>query len=121
MNEIIHRMLGEEFELTYEEDDLLDGSTYSINVFNGGANTNVVPDQCFVNIDIRTVPSQDHNQIIDQIDQIIQSTKGTYPDLNAEIRILNDQTPVKTSSEDLLLNWYKTPLNPHVVQQHWGE
>ncbi|WP_163529870.1 ArgE/DapE family deacylase [Halobacillus ihumii] len=100
MNEIIHRMLGEEFELTYEEDDLLGGSTFSINVFNGGSNTNVVPDQCFVNIDIRTVPSQDHKQIIDQIDQIIQSAKGTYPDLKSEIRILNDQTPVKTSSED---------------------
>ncbi len=86
--------------VTYEEDDLLGGSTFSINVFNGGSNTNVVPDQCFVNIDIRTVPSQDHKQIIDQIDQIIQSAKGTYPDLKSEIRILNDQTPVKTSSED---------------------
>ncbi|QKY68419.1 ArgE/DapE family deacylase [Lentibacillus sp. CBA3610] len=100
MNEIIHRISGEEFELNYEEDDLLGGATYSINVIKGGSNTNVVPDRCFVNIDIRTVPSQDHKQITEQIEQVIQSATEKYPELKADIRILNDQNPVKTSSED---------------------
>ncbi|WP_164669368.1 ArgE/DapE family deacylase [Virgibacillus doumboii] len=100
MNEIIHKMLDEEFELKYEEDDLLGGATYSIDVIKGGSNTNVVPDQCFTNIDIRTVPSQNHQQITKQIEQVIKSAKEKYPDLKADIRILNDQTPVKTSSED---------------------
>ncbi|RLL40713.1 M20 family peptidase [Oceanobacillus piezotolerans] len=100
MNEIIHRMLGEEFELKYEEDDLLGGPTFSIDVIKGGTNTNVVPDQCLVNIDIRTVPSQDHKQIIEQMEQVIQSVKEKYPNLKADIRILNDQQPVRTSSED---------------------
>lgn len=100
MNEIIHRLSGDTFELKYKEDEMLGGPTYSINVIEGGSNTNVVPDQCFVNMDIRTVPSQDHKQIIKQIEQVIQSVKEKYPDLKTDIRILNDQTPVKTSSED---------------------
>lgn len=100
MSEIIHQILGESFELKYEEDELLGGPTYSLDVIKGGSNTNVVPDQCFANIDIRTVPSQDHQQIIKQIEQVIETAKGKYPDLKGEIRILNDQSPVKTSSED---------------------
>ncbi|MFD1360910.1 ArgE/DapE family deacylase [Lentibacillus salinarum] len=100
MNEIIHQILGESFELSYEEDDLLGGPTYSVGVIKGGSNTNVVPDQCFATIDIRTVPSQDHQQIIEQIEQVIETVRKKYPDLKAEIRSLNDQSPVKTSSED---------------------
>ncbi|ASK60728.1 acetylornithine deacetylase [Virgibacillus phasianinus] len=100
MNEIIHEILGEEFELKYEEDELLGSPTYSIDVIKGGSNTNIVPDQCFTNIDIRTVPSQDHKQIIEQIEQVIEKVKKKYPELKAEIRTLNDQSPVKTSSED---------------------
>jgi succinyl-diaminopimelate desuccinylase len=100
MNEIIHQILGESFELTYEKDELLGAPTYSVDVIKGGSNTNVVPDQCFANIDIRTVPSQDHQQIIEQIEQIIENTKKKYPDLKADIHRLNDQSPVKTSSED---------------------
>ena len=82
------------------KDELLGGSTFSIDVIKGGSNTNVVPDQCFTNIDIRTVPSQNHKQIIEQIEQVIQSVKNKYPDLKADIRILNDQSPMRTSDTD---------------------
>ncbi|SDH25126.1 succinyl-diaminopimelate desuccinylase [Alteribacillus persepolensis] len=100
MNEIIHRIAGGDWEWQYEEDELLGGATYSIDVIKGGSNTNVVPDQCFTNIDMRTVPSQDHNQIIEQMQQVIEAAKEKYPDLKADIRILNDQSPVKTSNDD---------------------
>lgn len=100
MNEIIHQIVGESFELSYEKDELLGSPTLSVNVMKGGSNTNVVPDQCFTNIDIRTVPSQDHQQIIEQIEQVIENVKWKYSDLKAEVRILNDQSPVKTSGDD---------------------
>ncbi|WKA59803.1 M20 family metallopeptidase [Planococcus shenhongbingii] len=100
MNEIIHKLLGEEFKMQFEEDDLLGGATFSVNVISGGSNTNVVPDRCMVNIDIRTVPSQNHQQIIGQIEQIIQSANLRYPDLKADIRILNDQPSLRNSRED---------------------
>ncbi|WP_010529158.1 ArgE/DapE family deacylase [Lentibacillus jeotgali] len=112
MNEVIHRMSGKEFELQYEEDDLLGGSTYSINVIKGGSNTNVVPDQCFTNIDIRTVPSQDHKQIIKQIKQVITSAEEKYPDLTADIRLLNDQTPMKTPADDPFVKLVQDTVKP---------
>jgi len=99
MTEIIHLILEDPFHFGDEKDALLGSPSYSINVINGGSNTNMVPDQCFTNIDIRTIPSQDHQQIIQQIELVIQRTKEKYPDLKAEIRILNDQSPVRTSSD----------------------
>lgn len=111
MNEITHAILGEKFELQYEEDELLGAPTYSIDVIKGGSNTNVVPDQCFINMDMRTVPSQDHSQIIQQLEQVIETVKTTYPDLHAEIRILNDQSPVKTSAEDSFVKLVQRVVN----------
>ncbi|MFC7393451.1 ArgE/DapE family deacylase [Scopulibacillus cellulosilyticus] len=99
MNEIIHQILSEQFKLDYEEDELLGSPTYSIDVIRGGSNTNVVPDQCSTNIDIRTVPSQNHQKIIKQLEQVIDTTKNKYPDLKADIRILNDQPPMRTPGD----------------------
>lgn len=100
MHEIIRRLLSDAFALSYEHDALLGGATLSINTIKGGTNTNVVPDQCVANIDVRTVPSQDHEQIIAQMRQVIHAAREKYPDLKADIRILNDQNPVKTASDD---------------------
>lgn len=116
MNEIIHQILGEQFVLKYEKDELLGGPTYSVDVIKGGSNTNVVPDQCFTNIDIRTVPSQNHKQIIEQIEQVIQSVKNKYSDLKAEINILTDQSPMRTSDEDPFVK-----LVQEVAKSHNGE
>ncbi|MFD1707717.1 ArgE/DapE family deacylase [Siminovitchia sediminis] len=100
MNEIIQRILDNPFHFEDEEDPLLGRPSFSVNVIQGGSNTNVVPDQCSANIDIRTIPSLDHQQIIQQIEQVIERTKEKYPELKAKVRILNDQAPVKTSGDD---------------------
>ena len=38
--------------------------------------------------------------MIQEIEQVIESAKGRHPDLRAEIKILNDQNPVKTQEDD---------------------
>jgi succinyl-diaminopimelate desuccinylase len=100
IHEIISGILSHEFQLKYEPDPLLGEPTYSINVIEGGSNTNVVPDRCSVNIDFRTVPSQSHSEILDQLNKVIEKAKEKYPDLNAEIKILNDLAPLITSKDD---------------------
>jgi succinyl-diaminopimelate desuccinylase len=100
LHEIINGILSDDFQLKYETDPLLGEPTYSINVIEGGSNTNVVPDRCSVNIDFRTVPSQSHSDILDQLKEVIEKAKKKYPDLNAEIKILNDLAPLITSKDD---------------------
>ncbi|MFC7392221.1 ArgE/DapE family deacylase [Scopulibacillus cellulosilyticus] len=96
INEIINKILSDDFQLEFAADPLLGEPTYSINVIEGGSHTNVVPGQCSINIDFRTLPSQNHQDIIDKLNKVIERTKEKYPHLNAEISILNDLAPLST-------------------------
>lgn len=89
-----------EFEFDYEADDLLSAPTSSIDVMHGGAGTNVIPDKCTVEIDMRTLPSQNHKDIIAAIQKLIDSVREDIPELNASIEIINDMHPVKTPKDD---------------------
>jgi succinyl-diaminopimelate desuccinylase len=116
IHEIISGILSDDFQLKYETDSLLGEPTYSINVIKGGSNTNVVPDQCSVNIDFRTVPSQNHSEILDQLNKVIEKTKKKHPDLNAEINILNDLAPLRTPKDNPFVQ-----LVQEVCQEAFGE
>ncbi|MFT8318503.1 MAG: M20 family metallopeptidase [Sporolactobacillus sp.] len=89
-----------QFTFEFEPDDLLSEPSSSIDVLHGGSGTNVIPDRCTVEIDMRTLPSQNHQDIVLAVRQMIDSVRKDIPDLKAEITILNDMCPVKTSKED---------------------
>ncbi|SFE84032.1 M20 family metallopeptidase [Alteribacillus iranensis] len=113
MHEIISRIMSNEFQMEYEEDELLGSPTCSVNVIHGGSGTNVVPDRCSANIDIRTVPSQKHENIIKRLERLLLSVKTKYPDLEAEIKLLNDLPPLKTSSDDPFVKMLQDTLSEH--------
>ncbi|MCO7127569.1 M20 family metallopeptidase [Sporolactobacillus shoreicorticis] len=89
-----------EFQFDYEADDLLSEPTSSIDVMHGGNGTNVIPDKCSVEIDMRTLPSQNHKEIISALESLIDTVKKDIPELKATIEILNDMRPVKTPKDD---------------------
>lgn len=120
MNEIIHRILQDPFKFKDEKDDLLGSPTFSVNAIQGGASTNVVPDQCIAKIDMRTIPSQDHKQIVNQMEDVIQQTKEIYPHLKADIRILNDLSPVRTSSDDPFVQLVQRILKTNDISTELG-
>lgn len=84
----------------YEEHPLLGGFTRSINTILGGVKTNVVPDRCEVTIDQRTVPGQDHEAIVSQVEELIADLGRRLPDFRASIEVINDLIPVVTSPEE---------------------
>lgn len=49
--------------------------TVSPNVIHGGVKTNIVPDSCEADIDIRVLPGQDKDYVIEQLRQIIGSAE----------------------------------------------
>ncbi len=84
----------------YQEHPLLGGFSQSINTITGGVKTNVVPDQCAVTVDMRTVPGQDHRAILNQIEGLIEGLSHRVPDFKASVRMTNDRAPVETSSDE---------------------
>ncbi|AXF56391.1 ArgE/DapE family deacylase [Salicibibacter kimchii] len=105
MNEIINVLLSERFQMKFSRDPLLDEPTYSMNVISAGGNTNVVPDSCTLKMDIRTVPSQNHNEIVADIQNVIEEVKEDVPDLEADIHVENDLLPMQTASDHAFVNF----------------
>ena len=87
---------------------LLGKCSLSVNQITGGKAANVVPDECSIKVDIRTLPDQDHERIIDDLKKLCSRIKSTNPDFEAKIEMVksadamqtdNDSTFVKTLCE----------------------
>jgi succinyl-diaminopimelate desuccinylase len=84
----------------YKEHPLLGGFSQSINTITGGVKTNVVPDQCVITVDMRTVPGQDHRAILKQVEDLIADLSRRTPDFKASVKVTNDRAPVETSPNE---------------------
>jgi len=84
----------------YREHPLLGGFTQSVNTITGGVKTNVVPDQCVITVDMRTVPGQDHRAILKQVEDLIADLSRRIPDFKASFKVTNDRTPIETSPDE---------------------
>lgn len=90
----------ENFFIPFESHAMLGGFSMSINTISGGIKTNVVPDRCVVSIDMRTVPGQDHHDIIARFQGLIKDLGKHDPDFKASIEITNDRPPIETSPKE---------------------
>lgn len=96
------RWLLEEFEFAVDPDPVLGEPTINLSVINGGVKVNVVPDECRLQIDLRTVPSQDHGEILGAIERRLEFLRQTLHDFDCEVTILSERLPVNTSTEERL-------------------
>jgi succinyl-diaminopimelate desuccinylase len=96
------RLINELKKLTipFKEHPLLGGFSQSVNTIAGGLKTNVVPDQCVVTVDMRTVPGQDHRAIVQQIEDLIADLSRRVPGFKASVSVINDRIPIETSPEE---------------------
>jgi succinyl-diaminopimelate desuccinylase len=103
--EHMHHVLGwllEEFEFAVDPDPILGEPTLNVSVINGGVKVNVVPDECRLQIDIRTVPAQDHGEILGVIEQRLESFRHSLHDFDCEATVLSERLPVNTSTGEWL-------------------
>lgn len=90
----------DKLEVPYEEHPLLGGFTCSVDTITGGVKTNVVPDRCVVTVDQRTVPGQDHQAILRQVEDLIAELGRRSPGFQASVKVINDLIPVATSPQE---------------------
>ncbi len=79
---------------------ILGNFTRSINTIQGGVKVNVVPDQCTALVDMRTVPGQDHQEILNLLKDFLAKLTKNVPDFNSNIRITFELPPVETSFQE---------------------
>ncbi len=89
----------ENFKIRFEPHELLGECSMSINTIAGGQAMNVVPDKCEIGIDIRTVPGQNHKDIINDLQKIFAKLKQTNPQFKAEVSIIREVGALETDSQ----------------------
>ena len=89
----------ENFKIPFKRHELLGRSSMSINTIVGGEAINVVPDKCTIEIDIRTVPGQNHQDIIDDLHNIFTKLKHQNPQFDAEVSIIREVGALETDNQ----------------------
>lgn len=82
-----------------ERHKLLGDFTCSITKLEGGIMTNVIPAEAVVEIDIRTLPGQDHDDLLDIVDTCIREVSETYPGLGSGMKTLKNFISVEAKED----------------------
>jgi len=67
---------------------LLGSCSISVNTISAGSAINVVPDRCTIGLDIRTLPGQNHQGLIDDLKDIILKLGRERPEFEARISVM---------------------------------
>ena len=78
---------------------VLGQSTMSVNTISGGNAANVVPDQCSLTIDIRTLPGQSHIKIFADIQSMLESLTQMDKIFTAQLSIVRDCAAMETKAD----------------------
>ena len=79
-----------------ETHDLLGTFTTAITTFKSGIKINVIPDQCELQMDIRTLPGQDQQEIIKAINKKFNQIADADPFFNFQIEIINQRPGIES-------------------------
>ena len=71
----------------------------SINTIEAGKSLNVIPDRCTLGIDIRTLPGQAHQAIIDRLEAMLVKLDERHAEFEASISIIRSVGGIETDTE----------------------
>jgi succinyl-diaminopimelate desuccinylase len=92
-----------EYPFPYQESRLLGKPSLSVNVIRGGNKTNVIPDYCEIEIDMRTLPGQDHQAIAEGVRVLADEVAREVPGLRMEVEVVSDVSPLETDRSNPLV------------------
>lgn len=79
---------------TERKHDLLGRSSCTVTTLRGGETPNVVPECCEGTLDIRTLPSVDHDALLSDIDATAQEMERETPGLRISVELTNNRPPI---------------------------
>jgi len=86
----------ENYKIPFEPHHLLGECSMSINTISGGKAINVVPDKCAIGIDIRTLPTQNNQDIFGDFEKIFAKLKQKNSQFAAEVSIVRNVVALET-------------------------
>lgn len=86
----------EDYKIVFEPHDLLGDCSMSINKIAGGKAFNVVPDECSMGIDIRTLPAQNHRDIVADFERIFAKLRSENSRFDAKISVIREVGALET-------------------------
>jgi succinyl-diaminopimelate desuccinylase len=94
-------LLGEleSYKIRAEPHKLLGECSMSVNTIVGGKEINVIPDKCEIGIDIRTLPGQNRQAIIDDFEKIFAKLKEKNPEFQASVSIVREVGALETDPD----------------------
>lgn len=98
MSEFIHEFKALDFNIPVHP--MLNSFTKTVTTIRGGVKTNVVPDECRISIDCRTLPGQSHDIILERVQSLLKESESKYPGLKTELKITNNFPAVVTDEND---------------------
>lgn len=87
---------------------LLGSPSLSVGAIRGGSAVNVVPDRCVIQVDRRTLPEEDHQQIIERVRAGLVQLEREGRILSHQVRIMKAGAPFQTSASSRLVEALKT-------------
>jgi succinyl-diaminopimelate desuccinylase len=94
MKSVLDELEGYEFR--YGPDELLGECSMSVNTIFGGEALNVIPDNCTVGLDIRTLPGQSHQQIVLDLQEMCARLKQKNPKFEAQVSMVREVRALQT-------------------------
>lgn len=76
------------------------GSAFNVSMITGGVSINIVPDKCEIKIDIRFLPSQNKQEIMDKIRKRLGELKKKNSNIHYEVEFLKCEPPFLTNPKD---------------------
>jgi len=91
-------LLGEldNYKIRFQPHKRLGNCSMSINTITGGKEINVVPDGCSISVDIRTLPGQNHREIISDFEKTFTKLKQKNPQFEASVSIVREVGALET-------------------------
>lgn len=68
----------------------------------GEAQINVVPGEAYMTLDIRTIPGQNHNELVQRILDIYERLRKEDPDFNATLKIIEERPWTSTPKDAVI-------------------
>jgi succinyl-diaminopimelate desuccinylase len=82
----------------------------SVNTISGGKAINVIPDRCIAEIDIRTLPGQKYEPVIEGFKKIFAKLKAKDPKFDAEVEIVRATEAMETDSKNPFVKEFCTTV-----------
>ncbi len=89
----------EQEQLSSTKHPLVGSPTINVGVIQGGSQVNIVPDQCFIEIDRRLIPGEELTDVQHHYEMLPEMLRKQFPDLQVSQATLLSDWPMETSTD----------------------